>query len=156
MKTRRFSTTAATIAIGALFGWLAANCHLSPIQQADAALPTAQSDVRPAVASGDAGKAGACSPIRYDARFFQSRDRMVQGEPWLPRDRAMIDQLKSIGIEKGKRFNPDAKTMEILNPAALEAKALLEQRYDEGFPPFYPGSRWGVPALPAMIEAIAS
>jgi hypothetical protein len=40
--------------------------------------------------------------IPYDVRFFQSLDRMVQYEPWLERDRAMIDPLKSFGIEKGK------------------------------------------------------
>ena len=50
------------------------------------------------------------STIPYDLRFFESLDRMVQTEPWLERDKAMIDQLKSIGIEKGKPFNPDAKT----------------------------------------------
>jgi hypothetical protein len=33
-------------------------------------------------------------------RFFQSLDRTVQSEPWLTRDKAMIDQLKSIGIEQ--------------------------------------------------------
>ena len=38
----------------------------------------------------------------------------MQTEPWLERDKAMIDMLKSIGIEKGKPFNPDAKTQEIL------------------------------------------
>ena len=30
----------------------------------------------------------------------------MQSEPWLTRDKAMIDLLKSIGIEKGKPFNP--------------------------------------------------
>jgi hypothetical protein len=45
--------------------------------------------------------------IPYDLRFFQSLDRFVQQEPWLTRDKAMIDQLKSIGIERGKPFNPD-------------------------------------------------
>jgi hypothetical protein len=29
--------------------------------------------------------------IRYDVRFFESLNRMVQAEPWLERDRAMID-----------------------------------------------------------------
>lgn len=53
--------------------------------------------------------------IPYDMRFFQSLDRMVQMEPWLTRDKAMIDQLKSIGIEKGKPFNPDAATQETLS-----------------------------------------
>ena len=52
------------------------------------------------------------STIPYDLRFFEALDRFVQREPWLERDKAMIDQLKSIGIEKGKPFNPDAKTQE--------------------------------------------
>jgi hypothetical protein len=49
------------------------------------------------------------STIRYDESFFTHLDRMIQSEPWLDRDRAMIDQLRSIGIEKGKQFSPDAK-----------------------------------------------
>ena len=48
--------------------------------------------------------------IPYDVRFFESLHRMVQAEPWLERDRAMIDPLKSIGIEQGKPFKPDQKT----------------------------------------------
>jgi hypothetical protein len=32
----------------------------------------------------------------------------VQSEPWLERDKAMIDPIKSLGIEKGRPFNPDA------------------------------------------------
>lgn len=43
------------------------------------------------------------STIRYDVSFFQSLDRIVQSEPWLARDRAMIDQLRSLGIEKESR-----------------------------------------------------
>ena len=50
------------------------------------------------------------STIPYDLRFFQSLDRMVQTEPWLERDKAMIDMLKTIGIEKGKPFDPDDET----------------------------------------------
>jgi hypothetical protein len=45
--------------------------------------------------------------IPWDLRFFQSLDRIVQIESWQTRDKAMIDQLRSIGIEKGKPFNPD-------------------------------------------------
>jgi hypothetical protein len=32
--------------------------------------------------------------IPYDIRFFQSLDRFVQQEPWLTRDKAMIDQFE--------------------------------------------------------------
>ena len=49
-----------------------------------------------------------------------------QSEPWLERDRAMIDPLRSIGIEKGKPFNPDATTQDILNDAAQEARQWLD------------------------------
>ena len=67
------------------------------------------------------------STIPYDLRFFQALDRFVQREPWLERDKVMIDQLKTIGIEKGKPFNPDAGTQNILNDAASEAHAWLDR-----------------------------
>jgi hypothetical protein len=81
----------------------------------------------------------------------------VQYEPWLERDKAMIDQLKSIGIEKGKPFKPDPKTQMILNGAAREANAWLAARYDDLFhPPYFETSRWAVPATPDVIEAIGT
>jgi hypothetical protein len=90
--------------------------------------------------------------IPFDLRFFESLDRIVQSEPWIERDRAMIDQLRSIGIEKGKTFNPDPKTKEILNAAAREAKELLEQRYDTSLPEFYKGGHWRSPALTEAVQ----
>ena len=90
--------------------------------------------------------------IPYDLRFFKSLDRVVQSENWIQRDRAMIDQLRSIGIEKGMPFHPDARTKEALERAALEAKAWLELQYEKGFPPFWPGSRWGLPAWPEVVQ----
>ena len=62
------------------------------------------------------------STIPYDLRFFQTLDRFVQREPWLERDKVMIDQLKTIGIEKGKPFNPEPNTQKILSDAAREAQ----------------------------------
>jgi hypothetical protein len=94
------------------------------------------------------------STIPYDLRFFQSLDRFVQHEPWLTRDKAMIDQLKSIGIEKGKPFNPDEATKGILNAAALEAHAWLELKYETMFTPYYEGRRWVFPIAPEVIEGL--
>ena len=92
--------------------------------------------------------------IPYDLRFFQSLDRMIQIEPWLDRDRSMIDLLKSIGIEKGKPFNPDESRKAILNVAASDAHDYLDARYEEVFqPPFDASARW---ALPASQELVAS
>src|SRR5262249_20948334 len=77
------------------------------------------------------------STIRYDLSFFESLNRIVQSEPWIERDRAMIDQLRTIGIERGKPFAPDAAMKESLTSAIAEAKALTAARYDAGFPPFF-------------------
>lgn len=96
------------------------------------------------------------STIRYDLSFYELLDHVVQSEPWIERDRAMIDPLRTIGIEKGKPYNPDEKTLAILKGAILEAKALLAQRYDAGFPPFWEGSHWTMPALPEAVEGQAT
>jgi hypothetical protein len=93
------------------------------------------------------------STIPYDMRFFESLDRMVQEEPWLERDRAMIDSLKTIGIERGKPFKPDEKTQVVLKQAVLEARAWFEARYDT-LPPFYEGERWFFPSTAEMIQNV--
>jgi len=96
------------------------------------------------------------STIPYDASFYRNLDRVVQNEPWIDRDRAMIDQLKTLGIEKGKIFNPDQRTEAILDTAAREAHALLAQRYDAGFPVINAGIRWFPAAMPEMVKAAQS
>jgi hypothetical protein len=93
--------------------------------------------------------------IPYDARFFDSLNRMVQSEPWLTRDKAMIDSLRAIGIEKGKAFSPDAKTKKILGDAAKEAHAWLEAKYEALFtPPYYEGTSWALPMTPDLIKGL--
>jgi hypothetical protein len=94
------------------------------------------------------------STIRYDASFFDHLNRVVQAEPWIDRDRAMIDQLKSIGIEKGKPYQPDEATKALLASAAQQAHAWLEAKYSAGFPPFFsPASRWTYPAPLDVVKA---
>jgi hypothetical protein len=93
------------------------------------------------------------STIRYDWTFFQSLNQMVQAEPWLERDKAMIDQLKTIGIERGKAFKPDTKTKQILNNAIQEAKAWFDARYDT-LPRYYEGGRWFFPATKEMYQNV--
>jgi hypothetical protein len=97
------------------------------------------------------------STIRYDASFFAHLHRIVQDEPWLERDRAMIDALKSLGIEKGKPFEPGEATKALLAAAAREAGEWLEAKYDGGFPPFFSAtSRWTFPAHPDIIKTMQS
>jgi hypothetical protein len=96
------------------------------------------------------------STIPYDLRFFESLDRIVQAEPWLERDKAMIDQLRSIGIEKGKPFNPDASTQDVLSEAAREAHAWLVARYEASLAPYYDGGHWARPGSRELFEGQAT
>lgn len=118
--------------------------------------PLAQAASPPATNFSDAYDILFVSTIRYDASFFDNLDRIVQTEPWLDRDRVMIDQLRTIGIEKGKPFRPDTKTKRILDKAAREAHAFLAQRYDDGFPVINEGIRWFPAAVPEVVKAVQS
>jgi hypothetical protein len=116
--------------------------------------PLAQAVNPPATVFTDVKDVDFDSTIRYDASYFDHLDRIVQSEPWIARDRAMIDQLKSLGIEKGKPFSPSDATKAILASAAREAGAVLEARYEAGLPPYFSAtSRWTFPAMPEVIKA---
>jgi hypothetical protein len=118
--------------------------------------PLSQAANPPETVFLDAAGAAYDSTIPYDLRFFQSIDRFVQSEPWQERDKAMIDQLKTIGIEKGKLFHPDKATQGLLNAAAGEAHAWLEQKYETMFAPYYEGRQWVFPILPEVIGGLQS
>ncbi|GAA3090685.1 DUF1254 domain-containing protein [Rhizobium viscosum] len=97
------------------------------------------------------------STIKWDESFFDNLNRVIQEEPWIVRDRVMIDQLKSIGIEKDKPFKPDRHVQSLLTKGVKEAQALLEAKYDAGLPPFFTEkSRWTFPAYPDLIKASQS
>src|SRR6185295_13818132 len=98
------------------------------------------------------------STIPYDLRFYESLHRIVQAEPWLERDKAMIDPLRSIGIEKGKPFAPDSKTQEVLKDAAREAQGWLVARYEESLlaSPYYEGGHWARPGSRELFEGQAA
>jgi hypothetical protein len=118
--------------------------------------PLAQAANPPATVFTDVKDIPFDSTIRYDASFFEHLDRIVQNEPWLDRDRAMIDKLKTLGIEKGKPFNPSEATKTVLTSAVREAGAELEQRYDAGLPPFFTErGRWTYPVPPEMVKAMS-
>ncbi|WP_179040130.1 DUF1254 domain-containing protein [Rhizobium leguminosarum] len=93
------------------------------------------------------------STIKYDESFFKSLDRVVQYEPWLSRDRAMIDQLRSLGIEKGKTFAPTPAVAKQLEAGVKEGKEWLAEKYDSGLVPFYENSRWNFAGSPELVKS---
>jgi hypothetical protein len=99
--------------------------------------PLAQAANPPATVFTDVKDIDFDTTIRYDASFFQNLDHIIQSEPWIERDRAMIDPLRSLGIEKGKPFNPSSAMQAQLTSAVREAGALLEAKYNAGLPPFF-------------------
>jgi hypothetical protein len=115
-----------------------------PFAKAASPPPTVFTDVKDVVFD---------STIRYDASFFEHLNRVVQSNPWIQRDRAMIDQLKSLGIEKGKPYAPSETAKAAFASAIREAQAWLEAKYDAGLPPFFSAtSRWTLPAMPDLIK----
>lgn len=124
--------------------WYATQMKLYPLAKAGKPPETTYRDARGKVFD---------STIPYDIRFFESLKRMVDAEPWLERDRAMIDPLKTIGIERGKPFAPDAATRAILESAAQEAKAWLEQQCTT-MPPYYKEAHWFFPATEEVHQSV--
>lgn len=119
--------------------------------------PLSQAGKPPATTFVDAADTVFDSTIPYDLRFFQALDHFVQREPWLERDKAMIDQLKSVGIEQGKPFTPDGDASKTLERSAVEAHGLLEKQYEALFqPPFYEGAQWALPVPHDLSEGLSN
>src|SRR5262249_27699164 len=78
-------------------------------------------------------------------------------EPWLERDQAMIDILKTVGIEKGKKFNPDLRAQKTLREAIAEAHDYLQLRYEEAFQnAYFENTHWAVPASKELIDGLST
>jgi hypothetical protein len=88
--------------------------------------PLADADNSPQTTFVDAADLLFDATIPYDATFFDALDRRVQAEPWLTRDKAMIDHLRSVGIVKGHPFTPDDATRAILADAMQDTHAWLD------------------------------
>ena len=94
--------------------------------------------------------------VRFDESFYASLARMINEEPVLTRDRAMMGLLLPLGIEKGKEFKPDAATQSILAASARDAHTWLMNGLLTYITPRWPDSSWALPAAPAAPETAFS
>jgi hypothetical protein len=116
--------------------------------------PPAQATDPPPTTFLDAAGAEFDSTIKYDLSFFETLDAFVQTEPWLPRDKVMIDVLKSLGIKQGARFAPDDTVKKALVDAADEAHVWLDWQYEQFFTePFFVDTNWALPASAEVVRA---
>ena len=81
---------------------------------------------------------------RYDERWFEDLHTIIDVEPVRERDKAMMGMLKHIGIEKGKPYNPDQKTVKIFRRAVTDAYYYMQERYLTVLPEelYWPDRRW--------------
>jgi hypothetical protein len=115
--------------------------YLKIYQLADAANPPAMKFVN---ASGV--PANFVAPGDYS--FWKMLDQVIQEEPSEGSDPTTLGLFASIGIQKGKPFNPDARMKKILEDAAnigaVTARTLaFKIREKDAF--FYPDSPWRLP-----------
>ena len=71
--------------------------------------------------------------------------KMVNEEPVLTKDLAVMNMLRSIGIEKGKEYDAGMVLKEILQKAVAEVKATFFNQIDMQLLPFWDGKHWALP-----------
>ena len=86
----------------------------------------------------------------YDATFFRDLAQVVKDEPAQTKDAAMFGLLASIGIEKGKPFDPTGEAARPFDQAAREAYAAMQDYFvtpGKALLPVWPDRQWGGPNL---------
>ena len=79
--------------------------------------------------------------------YWQSVARFINEEPPHERDRMILGMLKPLGIEKGKRFEPDARQQQILIEAAQVGEVMARTiGYEKRFKgvTVWPGKKWEI------------
>jgi hypothetical protein len=90
--------------------------------------------------------------VRFDQSFYVSLARMVNEELTQARDLEMLGQLRTLGIEKGRKFEPDAATRAVLKQASGEVHAWFMERLVNYGQRFWSNRRWDIPAPPIAAE----
>lgn len=83
----------------------------------------------------------------YDMTFFQDINTVVQNEPVLERDKAMMGLLAGIGIEKGKPFEPDPVMKQALEEGLKLAYASMQSYFTtpgKSMVPYWQDRQWQV------------
>ena len=88
----------------------------------------------------------------YDLSYFEDILTMLNQEPLLERDKVMGGMLASIGIEKGKPFQPQGKVRRALEQAAKDGKEYLDFLFTTpgyAWEQFWPDRHWMSVVMPS-------
>jgi hypothetical protein len=82
--------------------------------------------------------------VHYDETHFEDLHAIFSVEHSRPRDKVMMGMLVSLGIEKGKPFNPDEKTKKAMRQGAIDAYHYVRGMFMNVKPEelFWEGQHW--------------
>jgi len=84
---------------------------------------------------------------QYDMNYFLDLNTVIQREPVLARDKAMMAMLATLGIEKGKPFEPGEDMSAALTKGLQCAYDAMQHYFStpgKAMVPWWPGSQWQV------------
>jgi len=84
----------------------------------------------------------------FDASYFAELNEILQEEKVEEKDVTFLGVLESIGIEKGKPYNPSKQDLELYDAAARDAQNYLRENYLERAAPRYYNDRQWTNAVP--------
>jgi len=98
------------------------------------------------------GKIMEGTPV-MDETIYAELHEIIQEEVVEEQNFAMMGMLNKIGIQKGKPFEPDAKTKKIFAAAAPEALQYMIEQYHRYLNPWmYEGKKWSLLIPPGVVE----
>jgi hypothetical protein len=129
-------------------GWAAAVAYARTLK----IYPLAEAAAPKPVAFADVSRKPFPGTPQFDRSYFQYLDRLVQEEPVLEHDKAMMGLLASLGFEKGKPFRPDERTAIILDRAAQDVQRycldmFMTMKATMYGAPFWPDRHWAAIGL---------
>lgn len=95
--------------------------------------------------------------IPYDERYFDLLNNVIQTEPWLDRDKVMIEKLKTVGIKKGSpyKLTTDSRKLEIIRTAVKDAHTRIDGEFDL-VPPYFSTGKWFLPIDEEVVAGFTS
>ena len=94
----------------------------------------------------------------YDIRALQDIKSIIDVEPVLPRDKVMMGMLATLGIERGKPFNPQGRLKDAMERGVRDAYFYMQQLDEKLFATnlYWPDRHWSFVMVPTKSRGSSS
>lgn len=132
-------------------GWNAAVDYIKQLK----IYPLSQVDNSPKQKFIDGSQKKYAALPMFDLNDFKMINRLVQEEPAQEHDKFLLGMLASIGIQRGKEFDPSPEVVSILEKAARDVQTECIKRIKDGrsFKAFWKGGSWGAFRVTSEVAA---